>query len=1270
MDYNVNFVHILNTYVDSVFTVSESREDSNDISGGQNLQEEHLDIPFFHKSAYFFFTALIVCLLIVLCALSINFKSLFMSNKSIKTAIEDLIAPNEVGYKKILHSLEHGYLQELNMSTSKSKGSMHNKTADIDIELDRLTETIKYRDIRTEFDVGSWLQFALIPSVVDGLNLYNRLLGETILLTFVRSDNEIFKYNIDKDMFKKHGTIFNSQFEVMDDNDSFDFTYKYQNDLENKHTQNASNYQYVQGNSVDEMLNSLMQGAGYLDIFPYFPLNSILSHDSTQLVSVDMLTHNVISGIISHISVGFNFTKLNNIVQGRSISDFIISKSIKISSFSISASTSCLIIYLLLLLIVILYFFYTFYIYRKYSKLFFYFDYVLEFTSKISLLLSLVLYNIIYGFRKSTMPRVHSIDCTSGYCIPSVRVGNDNIFDKNYISSTNFNVIRPKIEKAINITGIFCFFTLIAIISSSVLMWVFLNKKRKLTFLLKKYVFHLKIPFLSLICGISLSISLISSYSASETHILETSIISFWQHIINTFSLLSGVSDDLTSNFIAANNLNSSTLVIVALFISFYFGFLFFSSLLLAINPQKNAVILDTRKLDGPFDNFRLLQLQKGFAHVAHRIVTKYNVRIIRALINNQSTDTISLEEISSNYPSGEGSFKQSYTRKVCKCLCHALIIVGIIFYSLKEYKNNNMEQIISNSMSNTINERLFEWNYRFVFYSSVRYDLGVKKKYDDSSAIILIGNVRTILKNDRIIHRNDLLSILDENHIGKLFKQGQNGKLSFISSRYYIAPDNSPLLISFGLRSNPSAPLFSNFEILKNLTAHLISSNENYFGLKRLFSDGVNNFPDIVKHMDVEFNVVDSMCENKLYTAKLSMEFDDSGLLTYKVSVNDVLGLSIPHKPSKIFILGFFIITLLTLSLVVLLIIDIIKFGKAFTKYYPKYKIKDKIGVYFLNDVCRISDLVIIIFFACIIGCYIRLFGFLSFIHNNSESLNVIQTRLRYASVVQSIKLIQDVIIYFLTVRKYILIIGTILFELKFLYMSVLFYLIVTTFSLIFFFYFLPNDYASGFSDESFILEKSMKLVLSNYHFPKSFSEKSILESLLYPILWVSKILLFNIVSYFVWSIWPKDNEKNKNGTEFETFDDYKHFLNTDSGLQITSISEEQLEILHKDIKKNAAIETHNIFSKFEGYNAEYLQFGETKGKFIEFLHDNVANELADLLKTSNNLEFQIGILSKQNTILEDMSYKQLEDQILMLEEALADKSEELTCLLETYKR
>lgn len=69
-----------------------------------------------------------------------------------------------------------------------------------------------------------------------------------------------------------------------------------------------------------------------------------------------------------------------------------------------------------------------------------------------------------------------------------------------------------------------------------------------------------------------------------------------------------------------------------------------------------------------------------------------------------------------------------------------------------------------------------------------------------------------------------------------------------------------------------------------------------------------------------------------------------------------------------------------------------------------------------------------------------------------------------------------------------------------------------------------------------------------------------------------------------------------------------------------------------------------------------------------MESLHNEVGDEMNELLDISNKLEFKVGIITKQTEILRDKSYRDLDEQISILEQALNEKREELNTIFTLY--
>ncbi|GBE58751.1 protein [Babesia ovata] len=187
-----NFGRVIDSYIATVFpprhpVVPAAVASATD---QRQSQDEAAKVPRRQLVLQCLQAVVIIAGLVALCMYSLHSRSSYYSKISLRSALKDPIAPNESGFSKLLEGLA-----SLNSGVAKGQdGDAAAIRRVLDIDLGAGTGILRYSEIRSRRDVALWLQFGLIPSLITGLNSYNKLVGDIIRLTFLRTDYSDIEY--------------------------------------------------------------------------------------------------------------------------------------------------------------------------------------------------------------------------------------------------------------------------------------------------------------------------------------------------------------------------------------------------------------------------------------------------------------------------------------------------------------------------------------------------------------------------------------------------------------------------------------------------------------------------------------------------------------------------------------------------------------------------------------------------------------------------------------------------------------------------------------------------------------------------------------------------------------------------------------------------------------------------------------------------------------------------------------------------------------------
>uniref|UniRef100_A0A3B0MX27 Uncharacterized protein n=1 Tax=Theileria annulata TaxID=5874 RepID=A0A3B0MX27_THEAN len=1087
MTVHFNFGNVINSYVNVIFPNSDPIDKTHDSLDPYNDDDHPHDIPLRHKIVYSTFSILIILTLVFLCIITVNIKSVFMTNKSLDYAIDDIVAPNTNGLVYFINEVNKKNEEIVSEPGSKDDPSA-SSVKDISISLSHNDQINKINELKTRTDIALWIQFGLIPNLYLGLNTFNKSVANAVLISFKGKDKE-YRRDIPGDILSASKVLLHSdpsRNNLMKSESGTYIYYKYPYD-----DKTASNYQYIYGEDIDEIMSKLMQGTGYLKEFPYFPLNSIISDEKIYEISLDFLTYNVISDVISSVNIKFNFSNSETTVNGSNESDSKINNKITVSSYRINTTLFPLVIDGGLMLVLMAFTIYTIILYKLYPKSFFLFDYIFDSIFKISVLLSLVFFNAIVFFANYSVPRVGSTNCDTGFCVSKIVFGyDDNPLDADKLYDITFDYLKVRIRVCVIVFGILCFFALVSVVTSLIATWLVVNKNRHLSIVYKKYYYHLKIPLISLIAGTGISILLIAVFNSSVAHMFKSSVQSIFRNFLALFNLILGVSSDATLKYIDNNSIIYSFVFILLLFISFYLAVILITSLLLMFDDNDKELNFYKRPVSWKFDNYRLL-------HFMYKTATRYNKikRFIKSKILRMSvvSDDCAKERLNAQAnqiqeyeyepPETKRKFKFCLTT-FFRVITYLAMLGCIIAFIFIEFNCLKVSRVIHKTVNELVYKNNQKWHFDTKFYNTsyteMLKDPNLKPKNHKLNV-----KIESSLPNVKIKTYDDLYNWLNGGAIKELFKWVKTNdseklpknetEVMAINSRYYLYPSNKALLLGLNFYRTPPNGLINN---MKKIIGHdkyyyFITYDKDKCHISTLFE----TIPHTVKDVGIDFIIVDSESKNKIYNGFLNFFIEKSGLMDYDLRIYNVFSFFLPSENRNLFL---FIVLGSTISLFIFLlsimIKDIVNFRKGFKMYYPRFNFLYMISMYFFNDIKRVFDLIVIPVVMSLVVMYTAIIIYHRIMRGHFNEMGDIYYRYYYQLLSRrifymhsSLAILILIIILFgfilknSTVRHYLHVVISVLYQMRYMYLNIIFYFMVMVFTFLFFFYFISRDYFKG---------------------------------------------------------------------------------------------------------------------------------------------------------------------------------------------------------------
>ncbi|KAK1444419.1 hypothetical protein BgAZ_103250 [Babesia gibsoni] len=674
-----NFGHVIDSYIDLVFPTLKREKSSQAESKDVGKSKEGIPHSRLHSWLQCLQLVIIIALLISLSTYSLHARSSYTASTTLRKALKEPVAFNEVGFGKVMHMLD-----EIRDAKAKAKSKVKNKRADRtdehrEVVFNSNAGVLRYTGIKNKQDVAFWLQFGLIPSLFKGLYSYNKLVANTFRLSFQRSKYGDFTYYKERkpsnaSALEKEATSGQDADSVQeevretatDEDGDENSTYKVKvvpskkgdnatknlgwNRNTSKHvislpyvesgkyhtfSTQGGNYLYITGTDAHEALNALNMGEAYISDPPYFPLSVIITDETTASVNLEAFVSNPFNYTISYIHVSFTFKKGSD-----GNVEFLVKTSKASSIWSFTGSSymqTSLAIYVLLLILMLVLFGHSFFWYRKervYPSIILY---VIDVISKISLLSCAIVYGSRILWNNGDLPKIASVSYAHGSYESVICLGKDGkIVDKENIQQL-FNVMRNEMLTGYWSLGLFHFVTFTTVTLLFLLLCVRMCSGTKVGSVIRYFAFPSASQIFLSVFLVAISLCMLSLVNAYMVNFIYSENSSFRYNLATLSNIIAGVYNKQVEAYLRNYSLLHSVTTVVLLIIFSYSGIFVLITMMLGNQPGKCIESFDSKPVIDPYDNTRLVQLKISMARVLRYLIPRYNIGFLRQLATEKS---------------------------------------------------------------------------------------------------------------------------------------------------------------------------------------------------------------------------------------------------------------------------------------------------------------------------------------------------------------------------------------------------------------------------------------------------------------------------------------------------------------------------------------------------------------------------------------------------------------------------------------------------------
>ncbi|KAK1933497.1 hypothetical protein X943_003907 [Babesia divergens] len=570
-----------------------------------------------------------------------------------------------------------------------------------------------------------------------------------------------------------------------------------------------------------------------------------------------------------------------------------------------------------------------------------------------------------------------------------------------------------------------------------------------------------------------------------------------------------------------------------------------------------------------------------------------------------------------------------------------------------------------------------------------------------------------------RINTRKDLFHWLTEGAINDLFVwatfdndyiSGDGDSPHYLSlyKRYFLVPSKCSLLLELRLRTTDALtlPIFAKMEpyVDEKVVRAVVLPTDQSLGIKQLFGEASVDFPDAVERVVLELLMVDSLNQSKLYRGNVTFDIRDSGVVVPYVKFRSILGI---HLSSTYFNWIFTVVSvasfLLFISLSSWFVFDCKLFVHRYTQRHRNFSRRsygEGVMVFFLNNYLRLVDVLIIFLIGSMCALYLTIQINTNAVYDHLRNLSTLDGRLQLNDALTKVRMCHkslwatlSLLLFMVLLREVklfqwmISVVYTCVKSAFTLYLLVAVAMVLLIATFLFFMFVFASEHFNGMFllsvyDSSVAelsrgegsLLNSTRLLFNEVYIRPHLYESTPLSMLIYPICLIVKSWILNVIFSYLWAIWPKndkepDREVMEKTEDMFKDDDIKPYTLPNDCVNLTKISDDQLDLITDDVKALCTDEALHLNALFEEYNKQFTESGMTSLDFLESLHEKLVGEMSEVLFACEKTQLSLEVLHKKCAILEKNVDRNLETNISLVEVALSDKKDELSAAFATYK-
>ncbi|KAK2194561.1 hypothetical protein BdWA1_001689 [Babesia duncani] len=1147
----------------------------------------------------------IACFIIVWSSLVFSLRSSHLGCKGIVATLKHIWAPSWIGYQKIA-------------SSAKSEPPLLN------FVLEKGPDVVTFDTLTSRGDVATWIYYGLLPSISQGVGFANRIIANTIRISFITSRKDVYHVNnkAESRPLLLHATATALQGVSLDNINGDDVIAFSKGD--NCHQGRECNYRYLN-------LNGLDYGMGFNS------LEAILKEPDTTGCVVEFYTANAIERNETHVALSFDLGSIPKVFgaqenqNGDSTASVVANPQGEIEALGINSlpewfqSTACGWLSAIFVLLLFLYIGYGIYMHVTLPHLNFVLFYLLDIATRFVLMavgtsyIVLVLYQFLY------IPRItcSGYDVTSGRYNSQLVIGMDNRqLNLVALQDIGFNALAFGLSNCRLLTLLFYFFGFFGVFLLLFNTWVLLRLKQAQE-LVAHFGLRFAIQMVSFSLGLSFSLITLSLVNAYIVNFTRSSLESFRLNFSTLLNILAGTGSSETRGYLQHYGFMHGVTLVVIFAILIYFTCLVFANLLLTVKvPETHFKSLEN-DLDGPYDPKRLEACKLRWYQLVHCIYSRFKPNVLRRCVKMQDFGSLM-----TSLPPNSRLERHGYP--IIRTICYACVLGGAVIWGILDFKH----RLVRRMLVHEIKERL---------ESATLHNLG-------PLAIVLPSNAKSILLDLQVkidagapdfyldINRlgpgiRALVTSLEgdpkvANDSGSEYKVSKSGDSRGVAGRLVPWPRERPFLLTFDLLEyRPIATLGD---------LHLECDDYRYscsamLDAQELLQKSIGQIPEAVKSATFAMYMLDST-NGKLYQARIQIgtRLKKS---KWNIRVTRVTGLQLGNSGRKIVFYCIYGFTCAcALGLIATLTLDINGYIKCYRFYIRGHLSNlDLIGMYLVNSgivvihsgigIALLSLVVIYTLYAIYLQ---RFHWFLS--HCNTLVNRVLlddtfwRLRIAYKHVWGFVSIILVGIVAWVSasLRQQIRMVGYCIYKGWYLYVLAILWFGIVAGSLLVYLFMFATDYLD--LQSHYFVSVALAILCGDGDLqPELFDAP--LSTLVYGLCMFAKATISFVVSALLWNLWPKPRLENSKANLKRN--------ELQSSITPSVLSSEQVSLIDYNTKEACTNECMRFMERFRKYNNDYsellnqgmpsLRFTRTL-RFIRDIHQDLGQELHMLEQASKN--------------------------------------------------